>query len=79
MEPEVSLPHSQVPATRPYPEPAPSANWHTHIKCTKKNTIFDTNEFPQLWVNDHLNVQLSYTVRLVLQSSTLFKYTSNTT
>jgi hypothetical protein len=24
MEPEISLPYSQVPATRPYPEPAPS-------------------------------------------------------
>jgi hypothetical protein len=24
LEPDVSLPHSQVPATRPYPKPAPS-------------------------------------------------------
>jgi hypothetical protein len=23
MEPEISLPYSQVPATRPYPEPTP--------------------------------------------------------
>jgi hypothetical protein len=30
MEPEGSLPHSQAPATYPYPEPAQSSP-HTHI------------------------------------------------
>jgi len=25
MEPEISLPYSQLPATRPYPEPTPSS------------------------------------------------------
>jgi hypothetical protein len=29
MEPEGSLPYSQVPATCPYPEPTPSTSWRS--------------------------------------------------
>ena len=32
MEPEGSLPYSQVPATYPYPEPTPSKSWPTRLR-----------------------------------------------
>jgi len=35
MEPEVSSPHSQVPANCPYPDPAPSSPYPPHIPLPK--------------------------------------------
>jgi len=41
MEPEDSLPHSQVPATRPYPEPDRFSHLHaTFLQLILKQFIF---------------------------------------
>ena len=42
MEPEVSLPHSQVPATCPYPEPARSSPYpHTPLPEDPFNCLYE--------------------------------------
>jgi hypothetical protein len=43
MEPECSLPHSQVPATCPYPEPARSS-LYTHIPVPEDPSSFIDNK-----------------------------------
>jgi hypothetical protein len=43
MEPEGSLPHSQAPATCPYPEPAQSSP-HTHIPLPEDHMVCNITE-----------------------------------
>jgi hypothetical protein len=43
MEPECSLPHSQQPATCPYPEPYQSSQQMKHISYTSEEHILPTS------------------------------------
>ena len=43
MEPEGSLPHSQVPATCPYPEPAPSSPYPPHPTSRRSILILSSH------------------------------------
>ena len=43
MEPEGSLPHSQVPATCPYPEPAGSSTWPSHSTSWRSVLILSSH------------------------------------
>jgi hypothetical protein len=50
MEPEDSSPHSQAPATCPYPEPSQSSP-HTHIET--EDTEENAGSFCQVYINRH--------------------------
>jgi len=49
MEPESSLPHSQVPATCPYPEPDPSSLCPSHFLKIRFNIILPSTPGSPKW------------------------------
>jgi hypothetical protein len=49
MEPESSLPYSQVPATCPYPEPAPSSPHTSNALPPRKSPDVHTRDGQTLW------------------------------
>ena len=72
MKPEGSLPHSQVPATCPYHEPARSSP-HTHISLPEDLSLFRLNQgsvqAPRLTLWVFRNVMLFFLRRGVLSTS----------